>query len=217
MAVEICVKAATGAPEVLGDCPFCQKVLLTLEEKKIPYEKKLIDFSAKPQWFLEISPEGKVPAINFGDGKWIVDSDVITQLIEEKFPEPSLVTPPECASVGSKLFSSFINFLKSNDSSDESEKTLVEELRALDGHIKDNGPYVNRASISALDLNLAPKLYHLQIVLEHFKNWTIPENLTHLRAYVELLFDQESFKRTKAERDYVIAGWAPKVEAWRSS
>jgi glutathione S-transferase len=49
--------------------------------------------------FLEINPEGKVPVFNSGDGKWIADSDVITQLIEEKYPTPSLVTPPEYASV----------------------------------------------------------------------------------------------------------------------
>lgn len=33
------------------------------------------------------------------DEKWIPDSDVITQALEEKFPEPSLVTPPEKAAV----------------------------------------------------------------------------------------------------------------------
>lgn len=49
--------------------------------------------------FLKISPEGKVPVFNGGDGKWIPDSDVITQVIEEKYPTPSLVTPPEYASV----------------------------------------------------------------------------------------------------------------------
>uniref|UniRef100_A0A1D1ZGV3 glutathione transferase n=1 Tax=Anthurium amnicola TaxID=1678845 RepID=A0A1D1ZGV3_9ARAE len=99
MAVEVCVKAAVGAPDVLGDCPFSQRVLLTLDEKEIPYQVKLIDVSNKPEWFLEISPEGKVPVINFGDGEWTPDSDVITQLLEEKYPEPSLVTPPEFAAV----------------------------------------------------------------------------------------------------------------------
>lgn len=49
--------------------------------------------------FLKINPEGKVPVFNGGDGKWIADSDVITQVIEEKYPTPSLVTPPEYASV----------------------------------------------------------------------------------------------------------------------
>lgn len=33
------------------------------------------------------------------DEKWIADSDVITQALEEKFPDPPLVVPPEKASV----------------------------------------------------------------------------------------------------------------------
>jgi len=30
--------------------PFSQRVLLTLEEKKVPYQLKLIDLSNKPGW-----------------------------------------------------------------------------------------------------------------------------------------------------------------------
>lgn len=83
MAVEVAVKAAVGAPTVLGDCiflplslllmclsfdhfvyccyfsglililgPFSQRVLLTLEEKKIPYKLHLIDLSNKPEWYV---------------------------------------------------------------------------------------------------------------------------------------------------------------------
>jgi hypothetical protein len=32
--------------------PFSQRVLLTLEEKKVPYEMKLVDLSNKPEWFV---------------------------------------------------------------------------------------------------------------------------------------------------------------------
>jgi glutathione dehydrogenase/transferase len=49
--------------------------------------------------FLEINPEGKVPVYKNGDGKWVPDSDVITQIIEEKYPEPSLVISSEYSSV----------------------------------------------------------------------------------------------------------------------
>lgn len=52
-------------------------------------------------WFIrlfEINPEGKVPIVKLED-KWIADSDVITQTLEEKYPEPPLATPPEKASV----------------------------------------------------------------------------------------------------------------------
>lgn len=37
---------------------------------------------------------------------------------------------------GSKIFSSFVKFLKSKDPSDGSEQELLEELKALDEHLK---------------------------------------------------------------------------------
>jgi len=48
--------------------------------------------------FLQVSPEGKVPVLKI-DGQWVPDSDVITQILEEKYPEPSLATPPEKATM----------------------------------------------------------------------------------------------------------------------
>ncbi len=41
---------------------------------------------------MDANPEGKVPVIK-DEGKFVADSDVIAQLLEEKFPEPSLKTP----------------------------------------------------------------------------------------------------------------------------
>ncbi|XP_010253346.1 PREDICTED: glutathione S-transferase DHAR2-like [Nelumbo nucifera] len=212
MTVEVCVKAAVGAPDVLGDCPFSQRVLLTLEEKNIPYQMHLINVNDKPQWFLEANPEGKVPVLK-SDDKWISDSDVITQIIEEKFPDPPLTTPPEYASVVSKIFPSFVKFLKSNDPNDGSEQELLDALRSLDDHLKAHGPYVNGEKVSAVDLSLAPKLYHLEVALGHYKSWAIPDDLSTVKTYMESLFSRESFIKTKAAKEYVIAGWASKVNA----
>ncbi|XP_013583395.1 PREDICTED: glutathione S-transferase DHAR3, chloroplastic-like [Brassica oleracea var. oleracea] len=108
--LEICVKASITTPNKLGDCPFCQRVLLTMEVKHVPYDMKMVDLSNKPEWFLKISAEGKVPVVKF-DEKWVPDSDVITQTLEDKYPEPPLATPPEKASVGSKIFSTFIGLM----------------------------------------------------------------------------------------------------------
>ncbi|GJZ80134.1 glutathione S-transferase DHAR2 [Tanacetum coccineum] len=83
MATEICVKAAVGAPANLGDCPFSQWALLTLEEKQIPYSVHLISLDNKPEWFLKVNPGGAVPLIKF-DVEWIPDSAVIVGLIEDK-------------------------------------------------------------------------------------------------------------------------------------
>ncbi|KAJ6350175.1 hypothetical protein OIU78_006364, partial [Salix suchowensis] len=217
MALEICVKAAAGAPNILGDCPFCQRVLLSLEEKKIPYKSHLINLGDKPQWFLDINPEGKVPVVKIDD-KWVADSDVIVGMLEEKYPEPSLATPPEFASMGSKIFPSFVKFLKSKDPNDGTEQALLEELKALDEHLQAHvcinlkhrlvfEEVLLYFSVFAVQTNLLehvirvlsllgkrsqqrisawlPKLYHLEVALGHFKNWTIPGNLIHIHNYIK--------------------------------
>ncbi|GFP92642.1 glutathione s-transferase dhar3 chloroplastic [Phtheirospermum japonicum] len=209
--LEVCAKESATTPNKLGDCPFTQRVLLTLEEKHLPYDLKLVDLRNKPEWFLNISPEGKVPLIKL-DEKWIPDSDVIVQTLEEKFPEPSLATPPEKASVGSKIFSTFIGFLKSKDSSDGTEEALLNELGAFNNYLEDNGPFINGKVISAADLSLAPKLYHLEVALGHYKEWSIPSSLTYVNSYMKIVFSMVSFVKTRAQPQDVIEGWRPKVE-----
>ncbi|CAH8357347.1 unnamed protein product [Eruca vesicaria subsp. sativa] len=210
MALEVCVKAAVGAPNVLGDCPFSQRVLLTLEEKSLPYKMHLINISDKPKWFLDINPGGKVPVLKI-DGKWVPDSDIIVGLLEKKYPEPSLKTPPKFSSIGSKIFSTFVTFLTTKDSSDG---PLLHELEALENHLKSHdGPFIAGEKVSAVDLSLAPKLYHLEVALGHFKSWSVPGSLTHVHNYMHALFSRHSFEMTKADEKYVIAGWAPKVHA----
>ncbi|KAK4411762.1 putative glutathione S-transferase DHAR2, chloroplastic [Sesamum angolense] len=221
--LEVCAKESLTTPNKLGDCPFTQRVLLTLEEKHLPYDLKLVDLKNKPEWFLSISPEGKVPLIKL-DEKWIPDSDIITQALEEKFPEPPLATPPEKASVGSKIFSTFIGFLKSKDSNDGTEQALLNELTAFNDYLQENVSYLflvvgsvlwaiyQWEAISAADLSLAPKLYHLEIALGHYKNWSIPDSLTYVQSYMETIFSMDSFIKTRALREDVIEGWRSKVE-----
>lgn len=161
--------------------------------------------------FLDISPEGKVPVMKL-DGKWVADSDVIVGILEEKYPEPSLKTPPEFASVGSKIFGSFVTFLTSKDPSDGSDKALLNELETLENHLKTRpGPFVAGEKLTAVDLSLAPKLYHLEMALGHYKKWSVPESLTNVRSYANALFSRESFEKTKAKKEFVVAGWASKV------
>ncbi|RAL53037.1 hypothetical protein DM860_016272 [Cuscuta australis] len=209
--VEVCAKASVTVPNRLGDCPFTQRILLTLEEKHLPYNLKLIDLRNKPEWFFEVSPEGKVPVVKL-DEKWIPDSDVITQALEEKFPDPSLITPPERASVGSKIFSKFIGFLKSKDTGDQTEQALLEELTAFDDYLKENGPFINGKEVSAADLSVGPKLFHMEIALGYYKKWSVPDSLVYVKSYMKTIFSRDSFVKTRALTDDVIEGWRSKVE-----
>lgn len=208
--LQVCVKESLTFPNKLGDCPFSQRVLLTLEEKHLPYDMKLVDLNNKPEWFLKINPEGKVPAMKLHE-KWVADSDVIAKSLEEKYPNPSLATPPEKATVGSKIFSAFIGFLNSEDPSGGKEQELLNELSSFNDYLKENGPFINGEQISAADLSLGPKLYHMEIALGHYKNWSVPNSLPHVKSYMKNMFSRDSFVKTIAAPEDVIAGWAKHI------
>lgn len=80
-------------------CPYCQKVWLLLEEKRIPYRLSKINmrsYGDKPAWFLEKVPNGLLPAIEI-DGNFMTDSLPIMQVLDATFAEegtPMMVPPP---------------------------------------------------------------------------------------------------------------------------
>ena len=68
-------------------CPYCQKIWLWLEFKRIPYRVKKINmfcYGQKESWFLDKVRSGKLPAIEF-KGKVITESDNIIAFLENKF------------------------------------------------------------------------------------------------------------------------------------
>src|ERR1043166_7678176 len=44
-------------------CPYVQRAVIALTEKGVPFERIDIDLANKPDWFLKLSPLGKVIAL----------------------------------------------------------------------------------------------------------------------------------------------------------
>ncbi|GJY69945.1 zinc finger, CCHC-type containing protein [Tanacetum coccineum] len=168
------VKAATKAHEVPGDCPFCQRVLLTLAVKKLPYKTHFIKLDNQPEWFVAVNPDGILPLIKFDDDdKWYSNSDDIVEMIDDR---------------GFKILPKVLKFLKSKDEKYGFEEALLDELEEMDKRLSKHGPYFNGGEITAADLSLAPKLYHLTVALHHFKRWTVPQTLVHVHKYTTVYF-----------------------------
>ncbi|TKW80251.1 MAG: glutathione S-transferase family protein [Bradyrhizobium icense] len=74
-------------------CPYVQRAVIALTEKGIPFERIDIDLANKPDWFLKISPLGKVPVLVVErDGREVAlfESNVICEYIEDTNPETRL-------------------------------------------------------------------------------------------------------------------------------
>ena len=48
-------------------CPYVQRAVIVLTEKRIPFRRVDIDLADKPEWFRAISPLGKVPLLRIDD------------------------------------------------------------------------------------------------------------------------------------------------------
>ncbi len=67
-------------------CPYVQRAVIALNEKGVPFERIDIDLANKPDWFLKLSPLGKVPVLVVTTEKGEValfESNVICEYIEE--------------------------------------------------------------------------------------------------------------------------------------
>lgn len=63
-------------------CPYVQRAVIALKEKGVDFERIDIDLAQKPDWFLAISPLGKVPVLKVGDDV-IFESAVIAEFLED--------------------------------------------------------------------------------------------------------------------------------------
>lgn len=69
--------------------PFVRKLRVTLREKNLPYEHVHIDPAKKPDYFLELSPLGRIPVLKDGD-LVLADSSIICTYLDNKYPANSL-------------------------------------------------------------------------------------------------------------------------------
>ncbi|HEY6475445.1 MAG TPA: glutathione S-transferase family protein [Polyangia bacterium] len=70
-------------------CPYVHRAAAMIHEKGVAFERRYIDLKAKPDWFLKISPRGKVPVL-LVDGQPLFESMAIIEFLDETQP-PSLL------------------------------------------------------------------------------------------------------------------------------
>ena len=68
-------------------CPYCQKVWLWLEERRIPYRIRKVTmfcYGEKESWYRRLVPSGMLPALEL-DGRVITESDRLLEALEQAF------------------------------------------------------------------------------------------------------------------------------------
>ena len=155
-------------------CPFVQRSLISLHQKQVAFDLTYIDLANKPDWFLAISPLGKVPVLKINDVV-LFESSVINEYLDEVYP-PSLhpADPLQKAQHRALVeFSSAIlgtqfqlKMAKTKEDAEKYEAQLKGQLKHLQSYI--GGKFIAGEQYHLVDLACAPLLERSLLIQKHF-------------------------------------------------
>jgi glutathione S-transferase len=150
--------------------------VIVLRAKNVDFSVTYIDLRNKPDWFLEISPHGKVPVLQV-NGQPLFESNAIAEYLEEVLP-PHLHPDDPIKRARNRAWTDFVPtfaaglsgmyYAKSEEGAEERATTARQRLdrleEALDSERGSQGPYFNGTQLSLVDAAYAPFLQRFLIV-----------------------------------------------------
>ena len=147
-----------------------------MRAKQVEFDVTYIDLRAKPDWFLKISPHGKVPVLSVDDQP-LFESNAIAEFLDETV-SPRLHPDDPIRRARNRAWTDFVptfasalngvTYVKSKDelpaAMAAASKALDRLEEALGEERGDDGPFFNGPALSLVDAAYAPFLQRFDIV-----------------------------------------------------
>jgi glutathione S-transferase len=185
-------------------CPFVQRAAIVLLEKGAPFDRIDVDLAAKPDWFLALSPTGKVPLLKVGraDGTDAIlfESMVICEYLDETqdgaslYPADALSRAQQRAWIefGTATLADAWQFLNAKDRPTAYAKQTAfrDKLQRLEG-VLDESPYFAGPAFGMVDAVFAP-LFRYFDLLDSVVSRAIFDDLPRVSAWRAALASRQS-------------------------
>jgi glutathione S-transferase len=192
-------------------CPFVQRSVVTLRQKGVDFYIEYIDLGDKPDWFVAMSPLGKVPTleVTLDDGSTVVlfESVVINEYLDE-VTEGSMLPAAPLERAQARGWIAFSNALLSDclavtsAKDDEALAKVMErlctKLDRLEQQI-DTGPFFLGAEMSLVDAAFTPALQRLQWADEIHPALAIFKGRPRVARWWKALAAQDSVQRSAVD------------------
>ena len=174
-------------------CPFVQRAVITLKHKNIDFEITYIDLADPPDWFLELSPLGKVPVLKVDD-EVLFESAVINEYLDEITggalqPQDPLARAKNRAWIefASNMLGNLYMMKMSKDEEryNKYRDVLVSQLERVEKRLGD-GPWFNGEEFSLADTAFAP-LFRQNSVADNKLSVIDPATMPRVNAWAQRL------------------------------
>lgn len=209
--------AAPHSLKLFGSCfcPFVQRVWISLEFKKLPYQYYEVDPYAKPKDLLEVNPRGLVPALRHGD--WSChESSVLMEYLEEVAEGgPHLLPRDPKVRASSRLWTDHVNrhvlpafyrYLQCTDVEKQPQmaRELNEQITKLTEAADKDGPFFLGSEMSFVDVQLAPWMLRMRRVLGTYRGWPEPEKGSRWGKWIDAVEKAECVKATTSDDELYV-------------
>lgn len=208
-------------------CPYVQRAAIALAEKGTPFERRHVDLAAKPDWFLAVSPLGKVPLLiakqDDGTDAVLFESAVICEYLEETQPGAALHPADPLTRArhrgwiefGSSILSDLWGFETAKDAGtyEAKRKALIDKFARVETELGD-GPFFAGAAFSLVDAVFAP-IFRYFDVFDTITTHGVFEGLPRIAAWRKVLAARQSV-RDAVTGDYAdrLKGFLQHHDAW---
>jgi len=188
-------------------CPYVQRARIVLAEKAVPHELAFIDLASKPDWFLALSPLGKVPVL-LVDDRPLFESAVITEYLDEVtsgslHPANSFEKAHHRSWIefASSTLDDIGGFYSASDEKtwETKRRALVKKFRRLEPALAP-GPFFAGPTFSLVDAAFAPVFRYFE-VFERIGDFGIFHRTPAVAAWRSVLAARASV-RAAAVHDY---------------
>ena len=175
--------------------------MILLRAKDVEFDVTYVNLREKPDWFLEISPHGKVPVLKVGDDI-LFESSAIAEFLDEMVP-PRLHPEDPIARAKNRAWTDFtptfagalskIHYAKTREdmeAADADAPTVLTKVEAALAGRGNNGPFFNGPDMSLVDAAYAPFLQRYLLIDEGLKN-DVLKDFPLIRAWAETLMADE--------------------------
>lgn len=164
-------------------CPYVQRAAIALLENGVVYERKNIDLGNKPDWFLKLSPLGKVPLLVVNDETVLFESSVIAEYVNDMsggglLSEDTLKRASQRAWIefASQVIANIGHYYNAVDEKalDVAATQLGKKWQTLENMLG-NGPWFSGDKFSLVDAAFAPVFRYFETLeqltdIEYFAN-----------------------------------------------
>ena len=189
-------------------CIYSHQVRIVLAEKGVNYEVLDVDPENKPEDLADLNPYNSVPTLVDRD-LVLYEAQIIMEYLDERFPHPPLMPVYPVSRARSRLmihriekdWYSLLKLITSPKAAESRKEKARKELRdaliTLAPVFSDNDYFLSE-EFTLVDCCLAPLLWRLEMLgIELTGKGAAP-----VKAYMERLFERESFKASLTTLEY---------------